>query len=263
MTSVTPATYAASTTEKGRGIVLRPSARISARRSELSNAFSVELPLGQTPWFKVVSGQVIEESRRTETSLQHTATIVATAYGSSGTSSATTTHNRTHAVWLVLEDGKEMELELPSHDFSVRAGHRFSIAWGGKEGSESGPYVAAVNHATGATWKADDEGLKPVVTFDMSLWGKVLVVSSAIGLLGGLAGGVAIGLGLMMGPAELIAYLGVVAAKIPGQMRLHMSVSLAVDQLLAAMQVDEGRVSDDVLAKRVSARNRGTEQLLI
>ena len=229
----------------------------------MSNAFHVELPLGQRPWFKVVSGQVIEQSKRTETSVQHSASIATNPYGSSGSSSATTVHNRTHAVWLALEDGTEMEVELPSHDFSVRAGHRVSVAWGGNEGSESGPYVAAVNHATGATWKADDEGLKPVVSFDTSMWGKVLVVSLAIGLLGGLAGGVAIGLGLLMGPAEVIAYFGVVAAKIPGQMKQHLAVSLAVDQLLAAMQVNEGRLSDDEIARRVSARNRGNEQLLI
>ncbi len=229
----------------------------------MSNAFHVELPLGQTPWFKVASGQVIEESKRTETSLRHSATIATNPYGSSGSSSAATVHNRTHAVWLALEDGTEMEVELPSHDFSVRAGHRVSVAWGGKEGSESGPYVAAVNHATGTMWKADDEGLKPVVNFDTSMWGKVLVVSLAIGVLGGLAGGLAIGLGLMMGPAEVIAYFGVVAAKIPAQMKQHLAVSLAVDQLLAAMQVDEGRLSDDEIAKRVSARNRATEQLLI
>ena len=75
----------------------------------MSNAFNVELPLGQTPWFKVVSGQVIEESKRIETSLRHSATIATNPYGSSGSSSATTVHNRTHAVWLALEDGTEME----------------------------------------------------------------------------------------------------------------------------------------------------------
>ena len=218
----------------------------------MSNFFNVELARGQTPWFKVVSGQVIEELKRTETSIQQRATIATNPYGSSGSSSATTVHNRTHAVWLVLEDGTEIEVELPSHDFSVRAGHRVSVAWGGQEGSESGPYVAAVNHATGATWKTDDEGLKPVVSFDTSMWGKVLVVSLAIGTLGGLAGGLAIGLGLMMGPAEVIAYFCVVAAKIPGQMRQHGVVSSAVDRLCAAMREDEGRLSDDVLAQRLS-----------
>lgn len=218
----------------------------------MSNAFNVELAQGQTPWFKVVSGQVIEDSKRTETSLQHSATIATNAYGSSGTSSVITVHNRTHAVWLVLEDGTEMELELPSHDFSVRAGHRVSVAWGGMEGSDSGPYVAAVNHTTGATWKIDDAGLKQVVNFDTSMLGKVFVVSLAIGLLGGLAGGVAIGLGLMMGPAELIAYFCVVAAKIPGQMKQHGVVSLAVDRLCAALQEDDGRQSDAVLATRMT-----------
>lgn len=231
------------------------------RRSELSNAFNVELALGQTPWFKVASGQVVEESKRTETSLQHSATIATNAYGSSGTTSATTVHNRTHAVWLAQEDGKEMELELPSHDFSVRAGHRVSVAWGGKEGSESGPYVAAVNHTTGATWKINDAGLKEVVNFDTSMLGKVFVVSLAIGLLGGLAGGAAIGLGLMMGPAEIIAYFCVVAAKIPGQIKQHGVVSLAVDQLCVAMQEDEGRSTDNTIAQKLSAKKAGTEQL--
>ena len=219
----------------------------------MSNAFNVELPLGQTPWFKVASGRVIEESKRTETSLRHSATIATNPYGSSGSSSATSVHNRTHAVWLAMEDGKEMELELPSHDFSVRAGHRVSVAWGGKEGNESGPYVAAVNHTTGATWKVDDEGLKQVVSFDTSMLGKAFVVSLSIGLLGGLAGGVAIGLGLMMGPAEVIAYFCVVAAKIPGQMKQHGVVSAAVDRLCAAMQEGEGRLADDFLAQQVSA----------
>jgi len=218
----------------------------------LSNAFNVELPLGQRPWFQVVSGQVIEESKRTETSLQHSTTVATHAYGSSATSSATTVHNRTHTVWLVLEDGNEMELELPSHEFSVRAGHRVSVAWGGKEGSESGPYVAAVNHTTGVMWKIDDAGLKEVVDFDTSALGKVFVVSLVIALLGGLAGGAAIGLGLMMGPAEFIAWICVVVAKIPGQMKQHGVVSTAVDRLCAALEEDKGRKSDAVLATRVS-----------
>lgn len=219
----------------------------------MSSAFNVGLARGQTPWFQVTCGQVIEESKRTESSLQHSATMATSAYGSSGTSSATTVHNRTHAVWLVKEDGKEIELQLPSHDFSVRVGHRVSVAWGGKQGSESGPYVAAVNHTTGATWKIDDAGLKEVVDFDTSALGKVIVVSIGIGLLGGLAGGTAIGLGLMMGPAEFIAWICVVVAKIPGQMKQHGVVSAAVDRLCAAMLEDEGRLSDDVFVQRVTA----------
>jgi len=227
------------------------------RRSDLSNAFNVELAQGQTPWFKVVSGQVIEDSKRSETSLHHSATIATNAYGSSGTSSATTVHNRTHAVWLVLEDGTEMEVELPSHDFSVRASHRISVAWGGKAGSELGPYVAAVNHSTGATWKIDGAGLQPVVSFDTSIWGKVFVVSLVIGLLGALAGGAAIGLGLMMGPAEVIAWLCVAVAKIPGQVKQHGVVSLTVDRLCAAMLEDGGHLGDDVLSQTLSASNAG------
>ena len=224
----------------------------------MSNAFKVELALGQSPWFKIVSGRVIEESKRTETSVQHSATVATNAYGSSGTSSATTFHDRTHSVWLVQDDGKEMEVELPSHDFSVRSGHGVSVAWGGKDGSERGPFVAAVNHATGATWTIDDAGLKPVVSFDTSLWGQVFAVSLAIGMLGGLAGGAAIGLGLMMGPAEIIAWFCVVAAKVSGQLKQHRVVSLAVEQLCAAMREDEGRLSDGVIAQRLSASNAGS-----
>ncbi len=230
---------------------------IPSRSSALSNSFKVELAHGQSPWFKIASGKVIEESKRTETSIQHAAAVSTNAYGSSGSSSATTLHDRTHSVWLAMHDGMEMEVELPSHDFSVRAGHEVSVAWGGKDGSERGPFVAAVNHATGATWKIDGAGLKPVVNFDNSLWGKVFVVSLAIGVLGGLAGGAGIGLGLLMGPAEIIAWFGVVIAKIPGQLKQHRVVSVAVEQLCAAMREDEGRLSDDAIAQRLSASNAG------
>ena len=223
----------------------------------MSNSFKVELGHGQSPWFEIVSGKVIEESKRSETSVHHTATVSTSVYGTSGSSSATTLHDRTHSVWLSLHDGMEMEVELPSHDFSVRTGHEVSVAWGGKDGSKRGPFVAAVNHATGGTWTTDGAGLKPVVNFDNSLWGKVFVVSLVIGLLGGLAGGAAIGLGLMMGPAEIIAWFGVGIAKIPGQLKQHRVVSVAVEQLCAAMREDEGRMGTDAIAQRLSASKAG------
>jgi hypothetical protein len=219
----------------------------------LSNVINVELGLGQSPWFKVVTGRVVEESKRTETSVQHRASAETNAYGSSSTSSATTFHDRTHSVWIVQNDGKEMEVELPSHDFSVRSGHSVSIAWAGKDGSQRGPAVAAVNHATGATWTIDDAGLKPVVSVDSSLWSQVFVVSLAVAVLVGLVGGAPMGLGMMMGPAEIIGLFCVVAAKLPAEQKQHRVVSLAVVQLCAAMREDEGRLSADVVAQRLSA----------
>lgn len=199
----------------------------------------------------MVSGTVVEESKRTETSMQQIATVSTNGYSTSGSSSSTTVHDRTHSLWLSKDDGKEMEVEIPSHGFSVRGGHRISVAWGGKDGSEHGPFVAAVNHATGATWKLDDAGMKQVVSFDNSVWGMVALVSLAIALLCGMAGSAAIGLVMLMGPAEIIAWFCVVLGKIPGQMKQHKAVSIAVDKLVAAMKVGNG-VSGDTLSIKIS-----------
>jgi hypothetical protein len=65
----------------------------------------------------------------------------------------TTTGTTRHDFWLVSPDGDELCINLVNLDFNVRDGQIVSAVWGGKAGTQTGPYILFRNLSAQAdTW---------------------------------------------------------------------------------------------------------------
>ncbi|WP_079415458.1 hypothetical protein [Thiomonas intermedia] len=60
---------------------------------------------------------------------------------------STTHYNK---VFIQAEDGAERSIEIEDKGFSARAGNRASMIWGIPGHKDEGPYLAVINHDTGA-----------------------------------------------------------------------------------------------------------------
>lgn len=118
----------------------------------MSELITATMASGKELWFGSFRGTVLEQARLSETDVRSAASFRNGIGGSSASLETYSEQTRTHEIWLRSSDGKEREVELPTHGFSVRAGHEVTMFWGAAQGNDSGCYVAAVNHTTNTVW---------------------------------------------------------------------------------------------------------------
>lgn len=112
-----------------------------------------------------------------------------------------------------------------------------SVVVGAKAGSERGPIVAAINHSTGEVWMLDSSTLRLIVDADQRYWGWIALVSvSIVALYEACGGGTMRGLALLLGPAEVMAWVLVVLGKVPRLMRQANAVSSAIERLVIGIK---------------------------
>lgn len=115
---------------------------------------NIELEDGQKIWLATFTGQVMDSTKESETSIYSEVESVATTVGSVPFTTVHSEVDRTHTLWLRNQEGREEEVLLPDHSFSTRVGHVVTVLWGAADGYK-GYYLGAVNHTTGGVWRKD------------------------------------------------------------------------------------------------------------
>lgn len=85
------------------------------------------------------SGEVVDQQKSSHTQV--------TTHNNNQQQVSTSYYNK---IFLRAADGSERSIEIEDKGFSARTGNRASILWGIPPRKEEGPYLAVINHDTGA-----------------------------------------------------------------------------------------------------------------
>lgn len=103
---------------------------------------------GQEIWLCTFTGEVLEQSTHSSTSVhQDAATVLSTNQVIPGqVRSEVHIHSM---LWLRGSDGSELPVRMTDIGLATRAGQTLTVVWGGMAWAEEGPYFGARNHTTG------------------------------------------------------------------------------------------------------------------
>lgn len=94
---------------------------------------------GKSIHLHAFSGEVVDQQKSTYTQVTQ---------GSNNQQQVSTTYY--NKVFIRAPDGSERSIEIQDKGFSARAGNKASMIWGIPGSKEEGPYLAVINHDTGA-----------------------------------------------------------------------------------------------------------------
>jgi hypothetical protein len=103
---------------------------------------------GQEVWLSTFTGEVLDQSTTTSTTITQDAPTVLSSKSVIPGQIRSETHTA-QQIWLRGADGTERAIALSDLVLASRVGHTVSVLWGSTAGNDRGSYFASRNHTTG------------------------------------------------------------------------------------------------------------------